>query len=104
MYAVFNLLPGRQVKGEKGETIRVDYLGERNEGDKLVFDQVLMLSDGTTPKIGAPFVKAKVHATVLKHTRGKKVIVYKKKRRVDSKKMRGHKQDYTMIQIDSIEG
>jgi large subunit ribosomal protein L21 len=104
MYAVFNVLPGRQIKATKGETVRVDYLDSRNAGDTLVFDQVLMLSDGSVPKIGAPFVNAKVHATVVGHTRGKKVIVFKKKRRVDYHKMRGHKQDYTTIRIDSIEG
>lgn len=104
MYAVFNVSPGRQVKGSKGETLKVDRMADRKEGDKLEFDQVLLVSDGATPKIGAPFLKAKVHATVVSHTRGKKVIVFKKKKRVDYHKMRGHKQQFTTIRIDSIEG
>ncbi len=104
MYAVFNVLPGRQVKGAAGSLVRVDYMETAKEGEKVTFDQVLLLSDGSKVQVGAPFVKAKVHATVVAHGRDKKIIVFKKKRRVDYHKMRGHKQRFTTLKIDSIEG
>jgi large subunit ribosomal protein L21 len=103
MYAVFNVTPGRQVKAEAGSTVKVDYFEGAKAGEKMVFDQVLLVSDGSQPKIGAPFVAAKVHATVIGHGRDAKVIVFKKKKRIDYHKQRGHKQNFTKLHIDSIE-
>ncbi|MBI5059848.1 50S ribosomal protein L21 [candidate division KSB1 bacterium] len=103
MYAVFNVTPGRQVKAAPGSTVKVDYFEEAKAGQKLVFDEVLLVSDGAVPKIGAPYVKAKVHATVVGHGRNPKVVVFKKKKRIDYHKQRGHKQHFTTLHIDSIE-
>lgn len=103
MYAVFNVTPGQQVKGSAGTTLKVDYFASAQAGEKMVFDQVLMVSDGSAPKIGTPYLKAKVHATVVGHGRDPKVIVFKKKKRIDYHKQRGHKQHFTTIRIDSIE-
>jgi large subunit ribosomal protein L21 len=103
MYAVINV-PGRQIKAEPGQKLKLDFLGDAKEGDKVVFDKVLLLADGAQFRFGTPYVGATVHATVLGHTRGKKVIVFKKKKRIDYHKKHGHRQDYTMVQIDKIEG
>lgn len=103
MYAVFSV-PGRQVRVEPGQTLRIDYMASKKEGDKVVFDKVMFFSDGKTVKIGTPFLGAAVHATVVSHERGPKVIVFKKKRRVDYHKKQGHRQRFTTVRIDSIQG
>jgi large subunit ribosomal protein L21 len=103
MYAVVSI-PGRQVRIEPGQTLRVDFMAARKEGDKVVFDKVMLLSDGKKVQVGTPFLSATVHATVVAHERGDKVIVYKKKRRVDYHKKHGHRQRFTTVHIDSIEG
>ncbi len=103
MYAVFTI-PGRQVKAEPGQKLRVDFMENAKEGDKVTFDKVMLLSDGQNVRVGTPYVGATVHATVVSHDRGKKVIVFKKKRRVDYHKKQGHRQRYTTVMIDSIVG
>lgn len=102
MYAVC-VIPGRQIKVGPGSMIRVDYQDSHNEGDKIVFDKVLLVSDGQSTKIGTPLLSARVLGTVISHMRDKKLIVYKKKKRTDYHKQRGHKQRYTTVRIDSIE-
>lgn len=102
MYAVCQV-PGRQVKVGPGATIRVDYMESHQEGDKIVFDQVLLVSDGQQTTIGSPLLSARVLGTVISHMRDKKIVVYKKKKRTDYHKQRGHKQRYTNVRIDSIE-
>jgi large subunit ribosomal protein L21 len=103
MYAVFSM-SGQQVKGTPGEQVRVDFMGEAKEGEKVTFDEVLLVSDGAKVRIGTPFVGAKVVATVMGHGRERKIIVFKKKRRVDYHKKHGHRQDYTTLKIEAIEG
>jgi len=102
MYAVCQV-SGRQLKFGAGETVRVDYADSLKEGDPIVFDKILLVSDGKKTKIGAPFVSGQVKGTVVAHGRDKKIVVYHKKRRTDSHKMRGHKQRFTSVRIDSIE-
>ncbi|HEY3296037.1 MAG TPA: 50S ribosomal protein L21 [bacterium] len=102
MYAVFSIV-GRQVKAQPGETLRLDFILSAKEGDKLAFDKVLLLSDGKDVRVGTPYVGAKVLATVISHGRTKKIIVYKKKKRTDSHKRQGHRQQFTTVHIDSIE-
>ena len=81
----------------------VDFL-KGNEGDKVTFDQVLMVG-GSTPKVGAPLVSgATVEATIKEQTRASKVIVFKYKRRKNYKRTRGHKQPLTIVEIGKING
>jgi large subunit ribosomal protein L21 len=103
MYVVFQA-PGRQLKAEVGQKLRVDFLTNAKEGDKVAFDKVLFLADGQNVRIGTPYVGAKIHATVVSHMRDRKLIVFKKHKRVDYHKKQGHKQRYTTVTIDSIEG
>ena len=78
---------------------------EQKEGDKVTFDNVLLVDNDGKVKVGAPAVKgAMVEATVLEHLKGDKVIVFKKKRRKGFKKKNGHRQYFTSLKIENIKG
>jgi large subunit ribosomal protein L21 len=95
---------GKQYRVAQGETVRVerDVLASANK-DKVTFNEVLLIG-GDEPKVGAPTVKgASVVATVLRESRGDKVIVFKKKNRKNhTKRKHGHRQDMVELRIDSI--
>lgn len=101
MYAVIKS-GGRQYKVEPGQVIRVDKL-EAQVGETVSLGQVLLINDGETLKAGAPHLEgAAVLATVVEQDRGKKIIVFKKKRRQGYQKKQGHRQDYTALKINAI--
>ncbi len=97
MFAVIQT-GGKQYKVAKDDVIRVEKLaGEA--GEQVVLDQVLMVGD----KIGAPIVAgASVTATVVAQARGPKLIVFKKRRRQNSRRKNGHRQDLTILRITDI--
>ena len=100
MYAVI-VSGGKQYKVSEGDVIRVEKL-EVEEGAKISFDQVLLINDGSL-KIGTPTVEgAKVSGTVLQNGKGKKVIVYRYKRKSGYHKKNGHRQLFTEVKIDKI--
>ncbi|OCN03666.1 50S ribosomal protein L21 [Erysipelotrichaceae bacterium MTC7] len=103
MYAIIET-GGKQIKVEKGQSIFVEKL-DVNAGDKVTFDKVVLVSDKAT-KIGTPYVEgAKVQATVEKQGKAKKIIVYKyKAKKGSSHRKQGHRQPYTKLTIDAIEG
>jgi large subunit ribosomal protein L21 len=83
--------------------VRIPSLADKNEGDKIEFDEVLVSGDDNGVRIGAPTITgARVNATVLKNGRGPKIIVFKFKRRKHYKRIKGHRQGFTAIKIDSI--
>jgi large subunit ribosomal protein L21 len=93
---------GKQFKAVIGEAIDVDRY-PLEVGEEIDMDRVLLISDGANVKVGTPFIEgAKVQATVIAHTKGPKVIVfrYKAKERIRSKT--GHRQKYTQVRIDAI--
>ncbi len=101
MYAIVEIA-GHQFKVEKDQQVYVNRL-EANEGDKLVFDNVMLIEDKGKVTVGAPAIKgAKVTAKVLEHLKGDKVIVFKKKRRKGYRKKNGHRQYLTSIEISGI--
>ena len=101
MYAIVEIA-GQQFKVVKDQKVFVHRL-QTEEGKKVAFDNVLLLSDGETVTIGAPAIDgAQVGAKVLKHLKGDKVIVFKKKRRKGYRVKNGHRQSLTEIQIESI--
>lgn len=101
MYAVIKT-GGKQYKVQKDDVIRVEKL-DAEAGKSITLDQVLMLNDGKKSTIGAPVVAgAKVTAEVLEQTRGEKVIVFKKKRRQNYRRKKGHRQDLTVLKIKDI--
>ncbi len=102
MYAVVEIA-GKQFRVEPAQKIKVPLL-HVEPGQKVNFDKVLLFSDekGNT-HIGAPVVeKMKVEATVVEHGRDKKIIVFKKKRRKGYRLKKGHRQHYTILQIEKI--
>lgn len=102
MFAIVDIA-GFQEKVEKGQKLRVQSL-EAKEGDTVTFEKVMLLSDGADTTVGAPYVAgATVKAKVLAHGRGDKIVVRKFKRRKRfHKTYRGHRQDYTEIEIASV--
>ena len=100
MYAII-ATGGKQYKVAEGDIIRVEKLGVEKDST-VSFDQVLAVNNGEL-KIGNPTVAgASVSATVIEEGRGKKVIVYKYKRKTGYHKKNGHRQLYTQVKIDKI--
>jgi len=103
MFAIVNIA-GQQFKVEKDNEIFVHQL-DAAEGDKISFDEVLLVGSDSATTIGTPTVGgASVGATVLNHQKGDKVVVFKKKRRKGYAVKNGHRQSFTKIKIDSITG
>ena len=102
MYAIIQD-GGHQHKVEAGATCLVERK-DAVEGDKITFDKVLAIG-GDELRVGAPFVEgATVEATVVRHAPGKKILVQVFRRRKDSRRRRGHRQKYTELRIDAING
>lgn len=103
MYAIIET-GGKQIKVEVGQPVFVEKL-EVNAGDKVTFDKVVLVSD-TTTKVGTPYVEgATVTATVEKQGKAKKIVIYKyKAKKGSTHRKQGHRQPYTKLIIDSIEG
>ena len=103
MYALVEIL-GRQYKAEEGKKLTVDRLN-LEEGSSYEIEKVMAVVDGETAKFGTPYVEgAKVTATVGSEFRGEKVKVYKFHRRKGYRRTQGHRETYTTITIDKIEG
>ncbi|OEJ67067.1 50S ribosomal protein L21 [Magnetovibrio blakemorei] len=102
MFAVFKT-GGKQYRVSENDTLVVEKL-VAEAGDTVNFDQVLMIGeDGQAPTVGAPLLdKAAVTAEVVRQTRGEKVIIFKKRRRQNSRRKNGHRQDLTLIKITGI--
>ena len=101
MYAVIES-GGKQHRVEEGEILRLEKL-EVATGEKVNFDKVLMVGEGESVKIGAPYVAgSKVTAEVLKQGRGTKVKIIKFNRRKHSQKKQGHRQWFTEVKITGI--
>ncbi|HLV39493.1 50S ribosomal protein L21 [Xanthomarina sp.] len=101
MYAIVEIA-GHQFKVEKDQRVFVNRLATE-EGKQVSFDNVLLLADGDKVTVGAPAINgAQVGAKVLKHLKGDKVIVFKKKRRKGYRVKNGHRQSLTEILIESI--
>lgn len=91
---------GKQYRVTEGEELFVEKLNAEAEGE-IVFDKVLMVNE----KIGTPYVEgATVKASVVKHGKAKKIIVYKYKSKKNYHKKQGHRQPYTKVKITAIEG
>ncbi|WP_422857923.1 50S ribosomal protein L21 [Flagellimonas sp. S174] len=101
MYAIVEMA-GQQFKVAKDQKVYVHRL-QTEEGKKVTFDKVLLLDDDGNVTVGAPVIDgAAVEAKVVKHLKGDKVIVFKKKRRKGYRKKNGHRQSLTEIVIEGI--
>lgn len=100
MYAIVET-GGKQFRVEEGCKIIVDKLAAP-EGSEITLDKVLLIG-GDAFKVGAPYVEnARVTGQVVQQGRAKKIMVFKRWRRNDSRKLRGHRQDFTAIKITGI--
>jgi|TARA_B110000263_G_scaffold47468_1_gene39453 large subunit ribosomal protein L21 len=101
MFAIVNI-SGKQYRVTKGEQVKVPSLNTE-AGKKVSFDQVLLTDDGKKVKVGTPTIKGvSVSATVINHGRDRKVVIFKKKRRKGYRRKNGHRQSYSLVQIDAI--
>jgi len=103
MYAVIKT-GGKQYRVSPGEKLKVEQI-PADVGAEVVLDQVLMVSEGESVRLGQPTLAgATVKATVVGHGRGDKVRIFKMRRRKHYRKQQGHRQNYTELKIDSIVG
>ena len=101
MYAIIEAC-GRQYKVEEGMTVYFEKL-DAEEGKKVTFDKVILVSDEGKVEVGNPVIAgAKVEGKVVSNGRGKKILVFKYKAKKNERKTRGHRQDYTKVEITSI--
>lgn len=101
MYAIIKT-GGKQYKVSEGDLVRVEKLNAE-VGDKVDFDQVLLVKNDDDLKVGTPNVEnAKVEATVKEQAKDKKIVVFKYRRRKASKTKQGHRQPYTLVEINNI--
>ena len=101
MYAMIESC-GRQYKVSKGDVVFFEKL-DLNDGDKVNFDKVILVSDDNNVQIGNPYVKgAKVEGKVVSNGKHKKVIVYKMKPKKNYRRKQGHRQPYTKVEIVDI--
>ncbi len=103
MYALVEI-KGKQYKVEQGSVIRIDRV-EQEKGSKVDFPSVLMVSDGSSVKVGTPFLPgASVSAVVEDHVRDDKVVIGKFKKRKNYHRKQGHRQPFTVLKVEGIQG
>ena len=101
MYAVIEAC-GKQYKVTKGDVVFFEKL-DVEEGKKVTFDKVVLLSNDGKVEVGAPYVKGiKVEGKVVAHGKGKKIIVFKYKAKKNYRRKQGHRQPYTKVEITAI--
>ena len=101
MFAIINIA-GKQFRVEEGDQIKVPHLST-DAGKSLAFDKVLLVNDGKKVQLGSPLLSnASISATVVEHGRCRKIRIFKKKRRKGYRRNNGHRQNYSLIKIDSI--
>lgn len=101
MYAVIEAC-GKQYKVEEKDIVFFEKL-DAEEGKKVTFDKVILVSDDGKVQVGNPYVKGvKVEGKVVAHGKGKKIIVFKMKAKKNERKKQGHRQPYTKVEITSI--
>lgn len=103
MYAVIET-GGKQYRVQEGDTIFIERVAG-NEGESLSFDKVLLVSNGEDIKVGKPYVEGvSVEGNIVEQGKAKKVVVFKFKRKKDYRKKQGHRQPYTKVKIEKING
>ena len=101
MYALVRT-GGKQYRVSKDDTILVERIAA-DEGSEVILDDIVMLGDGDKVTVGTPRVEgAAVSATVMRQTRGPKIIIFRRKRRKNHRRTQGHRQDLTLLKINMI--
>ena len=101
MYAIVDIA-GKQYKVSEGDKLKVASLNQKT-GSGINFDTVLLTDNGKSVIVGTPTIKgANVSATIIEHGRDRKILVYKKKRRKGYQRKNGHRQGFTLLEINKI--
>ena len=94
---------GKQYKVKSGEILKIERLPDSKENSKIEFKDILAYGDNKIIEIGTPIIQgAKVEANLLKNSKNRTVLVFKKRRRQNSRRKNGHRQQYSMIRINKI--
>lgn len=103
MYAIIET-GGKQYRVTPGQTLRVERLSA-GEGEAVIFDRVLAVEQDGQLRVGTPTVEgARVNARVVRHGRGPKILVFKYRAKVNYRRRQGHRQPFTEVTVESIEG
>ena len=94
---------GKQYKVRSGEILKIEKLPDSKENSKIEFKEILAYGDNKVIEIGAPIVQgAKVEADLIKNSKNRTILIFKKRRRQNSRRKNGHRQQYSMIRINKI--
>ena len=94
---------GKQYKVKSGEILKVEKLPETKPDTKIEFKEVLAYGDSKIIEVGSPIVQgAKVEANLIKNSKNRTILIFKKRRRQNSRRKNGHRQEYSMIKINKI--
>ena len=94
---------GKQYKVKSGEIIKIEKLPDSKPDTKIEFKEILAYGDNKKIEVGAPIVQgAKVEANLIKNSKNRTVLIFKKRRRQNSRRKNGHRQEYSMIKIIKI--
>ena len=94
---------GKQYKVKSGEILKIDKLTDIKVNSKIEFNEILAYGDNKIIEVGSPIVQgAKVEANLIKNSKNRTVLIFKKRRRQNSRRKNGHRQEYSMIRINKI--
>ena len=94
---------GKQYKVKSGEILKIEKLTDIKANSKIEFNEILAYGDNKIIEIGSPIVQgAKVEANLIKNSKNRTVLIFKKRRRQNSRRKNGHRQEYSMIRINKI--
>tara|TARA_B100001121_G_scaffold87635_1_gene77835 strand:- start:27 stop:425 length:399 start_codon:yes stop_codon:yes gene_type:complete len=94
---------GKQYKVKSGEILKIEKLADSKANSKIEFNEILAYGDDSKIEIGSPMVTgAKVEANLIKNSKNRTVLIFKKRRRQNSRRKNGHRQEYSMIRINKI--
>ena len=94
---------GKQYKVKSGEILKIEKLSKSKPDTKIEFKEILAYGDDKIIEIGAPIIQgAKVEANLIKNSKNRTVLIFKKRRRQNSRRKNGHRQQYSMIRINKI--
>jgi len=94
---------GKQYKVKAGEILKIERLEDSKSESKIEFKEILAYGDDKTIEVGTPLVDgAKVEATLIENGKNRTVLIFKKRRRKNSRRKNGHRQTYSLIKIDKI--
>ena len=94
---------GKQYKVKSGEILKIEKLPETKPNTKIEFNEILAYGDDSKIEVGAPIIDgAKVEADLIKNSKNRTILIFKKRRRQNSRRKNGHRQQYSMIRINKI--